>query len=142
MLLFTFLPVSEIDGILAGNINTAKERLAYEVTSLIHGKDEADRALAGAKAAFGGGGDKASMPTVEIARGRFDAGIGVLDLFFDAGLAGSKSDARRLVEQGGAVVAEKAVTDVKAVIASDSLDSDGELVLRAGKKKFVRVITK
>lgn len=141
MLLFTFLSVSEIDTVMAGNINQAKERLAYEVTALIHGKDEADRALAGAKAAFGGGGDKASMPTVSLPRERFDTGIGVIDLFFEAGLAGSKSDARRLVEQGGAVVADSVVTDVKAVIGVSVLDADGEVMLRAGKKKFVRVIT-
>lgn len=141
MLLFTFLSVSEIDAVMAGNINRAKERLAYEVTALIHGKDEADRALAGAKAAFGGGGDKASMPTVSLPRERFDTGIGVIDLFFEAGLAGSKSDARRLVEQGGAVVADSVVTDVKAVIGVSVLDADGEVMLRAGKKKFVRVIT-
>jgi tyrosyl-tRNA synthetase len=142
LLLFSFLPVSEIDGLMAGNINAAKERLAWEVTKEIHGQAEADKALAGAKAAFGGGGDKASMPTVELARSRFEAGIGVIDLFFDAGLAGSKSDARRLVEQGGAVVAEKTIGDVKAVIGADVLDKDGEVVLRAGKKKFVRVIAK
>jgi len=142
LLLFTFLPVSEIDELMKGNVNAAKERLAYEVTSLIHGTDEADKALAGAKAAFGGGGDKASMPTVELPRARFEAGIGVLDLFFEAGLTASKSDARRLVEQGGASVAEKAVTDAKAVIGTDVLDTEGEAVLRAGKKKFVRVVTK
>ncbi len=142
LLLFTFLPVTEVDALMGGNINAAKERLAYEVTSLIHGKDEAEKALAGAKAAFGGGGDKASMPTVELARSRFEAGFGVIDLFTEAGLAGTKSDARRLVEQGGASVAEKAVTDVKALIGADSLDGEGEVVLRAGKKKFVRVVTK
>lgn len=142
LLLFSFLSVSEIDGLMAGNINEAKERLAWEVTKEIHGQAEADKARAGAKAAFGGGGDKASMPTVEITRSRFDSGIGVIDLFFDAGLAATKSDARRLVEQGGAVVAEKNVADVKAVIGADVLDKDGEVVLRAGKKKFVRVITK
>jgi tyrosyl-tRNA synthetase len=141
MLMFTFLPVPEIETVMSGNINQAKERLAYEVTALIHGKDEADRALAGAKAAFGGGGDKASMPTVSLPRERFDTGIGVIDLFFEAGLAGSKSDARRLVEQGGAVVADSVVTDVKAVIGVSVLDADGEVMLRAGKKKFVRVIT-
>ncbi len=100
LLLFTFLPVSEVDALASGDINKAKERLAWEVTALIHGKDEADKALAGAKAAFGGGGDKAAMPTISIALTRFQAGIGVVDLFFEAGLAGTKSDARRLVEQG------------------------------------------
>ncbi len=142
LLLFTFLPVTDIDTLLAGNINSAKERLAYEVTLLIHGKDEADKALAGAKAAFGGGGDKASMPTVELEKARFTTGISVIDLFFEAGLAATKSDARRLVEQGGASVADKAITDIKAVISADVLDTDDEVVLRAGKKKFVRVITK
>lgn len=142
LLLFTFLPVSEIDAILGGNVNAAKERLAYEVTALIHGKDEAEKALAGAKAAFGGGGDKASMPTAELPRARFVPGIGVIDLFFEAGLAATKSDARRLVEQGGAVVAEKTITDLKATIGEDILDGTGELILRAGKKKFMRVITK
>lgn len=142
MLLFTFLPVSEIDQILSGDINVAKERLAYEVTTLIHGPDEAEKALLGAKAAFGGGGDKASMPTVEIPRSRFEAGIGVLDLFYEAGLAGSKSEARRLVEQGGAVVSDKTIQDVKAFIGQDVLDTDSEVILRSGKKKFIRVIAK
>jgi len=142
LLLFTFLSVEEIETILAGNINEAKERLAYEVTVLIHGKEAAEAALAGAKAAFGGGGDRASMPTVTIPHERFEAGIGVLDLFFEAGLVGSKSDARRLVDQGGARIEDSAVTDIKAVISIDSLDADGEVVLRAGKKKFVRVITR
>lgn len=142
MLLFTFLPVSEIDQILSGDINVAKERLAYEVTTLIHGPDEAEKALLGAKAAFGGGGDKASMPTVEIPRSRFEAGIGVLDLFYEAGLAGSKSEARRLVEQGGAVVSDKTIQDVKAFIGQDVLDTDSEVILRSGKKKFIRVIAR
>ncbi len=140
LLLFTFLPVPEVDTLAGGDINKAKERLAWEVTALIHGKDEADKALAGAKAAFGGGGDKAAMPTVSIPRSRFEARIGVVDLFFEAGLAGTKSEARRLVEQGGATVGDAPVGDVKAVIGADALDADGELILRAGKKKFVRVI--
>ncbi len=142
LLIFSFLSVAEIDALMAGNVNAAKERLAYEVTKEIHGKDEADKALAGAKAAFGGGGDKASMPTAEIPRARFDAGIGVIDLFFEAGLAGTKSDARRLVEQGGATVGESVVSDVKASIGSSALDGESEVILRAGKKKFVRVIAK
>lgn len=142
MLLFTFMPVDEIDTVVGKDINAAKERLAYEVTTLIHGKDEADKALAGAKAAFGGGGNREAMPTVEIPAARFTDGIGVMDLFFEAGLAATKSDARRLVQQGGARVAETQITDINAVIAHDVLDAEGELVLRAGKKKFVRVIAR
>lgn len=140
LLLFTFLPVVEIDELMKGNVNDAKERLAYEVTALIHGRDEAEKARAGAKAAFGSGGDKSSMPTVELPRARFASGIGVIDLFFDAGLAATKSDARRLVEQGGAVVGETTITDVKAIIGESALDASGEVILRAGKKKFMRVI--
>ncbi len=144
LLLFTFLPVAEIDAIVSGDINKAKEKLAWEVTKEIHGQDAADKALAGARAAFSGGGDKASMPTVEIPFSDFENGIGVIDLFFAAKLGGTKSDIRRLVEQGGASVNNKPVTDVKFVITAADLtvDSDGtrEIILRAGKKKFTRIV--
>jgi len=142
LLMFTFLPADECRT-LAGpgsDINAAKQKLAWEVTAVIHGKDEADKALAGAKAAFGGGGDKTAMPTATLLRARFDAGYPVLDLFVDAGLAPTKSEARRLVQQGGAVVGEAAWNDEKAAVGADRLDADGELVLRAGKKRFVRVV--
>lgn len=140
MKLFTFLPLEEIAGICAGGINSAKERLAFEVTALIHGKAEAEKALDGAKAAFSGGGNKAAMPTVELSRAELEAGIGVLDLFTDAGLAATKSEARRLVEQGGAFIGTEKISDIKAVIKTDMLDKDGELILRAGKKRFMRII--
>ncbi|MFA6937755.1 MAG: tyrosine--tRNA ligase [Treponema sp.] len=141
-LLFTFLPVSEIDTICKGNINDAKERLAYEVTQIIHGKEEADKALSGAKAAFSGEGDKSHMPTVELSKSLFENGIAVTDLYFEAKLCATKSDARRLIQQGGAVVNEKPVSDVKDVIKLSDADTDGEFVVRAGKKKFVRVTLK
>lgn len=142
MLLFTFLPIEEVDRICAGNINEAKERLAWEVTKEIHGKDEADTALAGAKAAFGGGGDKTAMPTVEINRSVFEQGISIVDLFVQSGLCATKSDARRLIEQGGALVTGKSVTDFKTVITAATLDEAGELILRAGKKRFSRIVTR
>ncbi len=140
MLLFTFLPIDEIKEACKGDINVAKEKLAYEVTKEIHGKEEADTALAGAKAAFGAGGDKSSMPTVEIAKNTIESGIGIIDLFAEAKLGGSKSDIRRLVEQGGAFVNDVAIKDVKASINSSVLDDDGEIILRAGKKKFSRIV--
>ncbi len=140
MLLFTFLPIEEIKEICAGDINAAKEKLAYEVTKEIHGKEEADTALAGAKAAFGAGGDKSSMPTAEVEKAKIEAGIGIIDLFAEAKLGGSKSDIRRLVEQGGAFVNDIAIKDVKAIINASNLDDDGEFILRAGKKKFARVV--
>ena len=142
MLLFTFLSIEEIDRICAGNINEAKERLAWEVTKEIHGKDEADTALAGAKAAFGGGGDKSAMPTVEMNRTVFEQGISIVDLYVQSGLCATKSDARRLIEQGGALVAGKSITDFKAVITAAALDEAGELILRAGKKRFSRIVTR
>ena len=142
MLLFTFLPVSEIDTICGGNINDAKERLAYEVTNIIHGKDEAEKALSGAKAAFSGEGDKEHMPTVELSKAALESGMGIIDLFFEAKLGATKSDIRRLIQQGGASVNGKASGDVKAVISLADCDESGELVLRAGKKKFVRVVLK
>jgi tyrosyl-tRNA synthetase len=140
LLMFTFLPVSEIDHICAGNINDAKERLAYEVTLLIHGQEEADNARNGAKAAFGGDGDKSQMPTVTLSKSLLDSGIVVVDLFAEAQMGSSKSDIRRLVEQGGAVINGKTVSDVHTVISAAYLDDSGELVLRAGKKKFSRVV--
>ena len=141
-LLFTFLPVAEIDQICAGDINKAKERLAYEVTALIHGKDEADGALAGAKAAFSGQGDKSQMPTAEIAKNKIEAGIGVIDLFAEANFGGSKSDIRRLIQGKGLAVNGKVIEDVRATVSLSDTDDSGEFVLRAGKKKFLRVVLK
>lgn len=141
-LLFTFLPVAEIDSICNGNINEAKERLAYEVTMLIHGKDEADKALAGAKAAFSGQGDKSQMPTAEVDKSLVENGVGVIDFFAAANIGGSKSEIRRLIQQGGAAVNGNVVADVKQVITLNDVDEAGEFILRAGKKKFVRVVLK
>ena len=141
-LLFTFLPVAEIDSICNGNINEAKERLAYEVTMLIHGKNEADKALAGAKAAFSGQGDKSQMPTAEVDKSLVENGVGVIDFFAAANIGGSKSEIRRLIQQGGAAVNGNVVADVKQVITLNDADETGEFILRAGKKKFVRVVLK
>ena len=139
MLLFTFLPVAEVDKICSGDINQAKETLAYEVTKIIHGQEEAEKALSGAKAAFSGTGNKENMPSVEISKSLIENGIGVIDFFFEAKLGATKSDIRRLILQGGANLNGKPVTDVKAVVTTADADADGEFVLRAGKKKFARV---
>jgi len=147
LLMFTFLPYDECQALCENgkNPNEAKERLAWEVTALIHGKDEADKSLAGAKAAFGGGqGDKQAMPRAEIPRSKFEAGCNVVDLFVEAGLQPTKSEARRLVEQGGAFVSNSngelaAVSDTITVITADRLNPEGELILRAGKKRYMLV---
>ena len=152
LLMFTFLPLEECEALTAPgkNPNEAKERLAWEVTALIHGKDAADKALAGAQAAFGGGsgGDKAAMPHAELSRAKFEAGYNVVDLFVDAGLAPTKSEARRLVQQGGAFAPLApdgelvAAGDVAALIGADRLNAQGELILRAGKKRYCLVQTR
>lgn len=139
-MLFTFLPVDEIGKICAGNINEAKERLAYEVTAIIHGKEAAEKALSGAKAAFSGEGDKEHMPKAEIARALVEAGIGVVDFFAAAQPGTTKSDNRRLVEQGGASVNGNVIKDVHTVIKLEDADKDGEFILKAGKKKVIRVV--
>ena len=140
--LFTFLEIEEIKSICSGNINEAKERLAYEVTKEIHGKEKADAALAGAKAAFSGEGDKSQMPTVELSKADLEAGIGVLSLFVSAKLASSNGEARRLIQGNGASLNGETLKDPTAKITGANLDKDGELVLRAGKKKFCRVVFK
>ncbi|MCL2269840.1 MAG: tyrosine--tRNA ligase [Treponema sp.] len=156
LLMFTFLSVEECEALAAPgkNPNDAKERLAWEVTALIHGKAEADKALAGAIAAFSGsapGGDKSAMPHAKLSRAAFESGYNIADLFCDAALAPSKSEARRLVQQGGAFVSAPsggtssgeltAVCDVTALIGADRLNADGELILRAGKKRYCLVVT-
>ncbi|WP_147623995.1 tyrosine--tRNA ligase [Treponema denticola] len=140
MLLFTFLSIEEIKAACAGDINKAKERLAFEVTALIHGKEEAEKALEGARAAFSGGGNKDAMPTANLSLSKLNDGIGIIDLFAEAGLASTKSDARRLVEQGGAFINEEKISDIKAIIGKEKLDKDNEMILRAGKKRFMRII--
>jgi len=147
LLMYTFLPTAECHAFCAPgrNPNEGKERLAFEITKLIHGPEEADKALAGARAAFGGGGDKDALPTVRLARATFAAGYNVVDLFVDAGLAPTKSEGRRLVQQGGAFVGADAellaVTDTAVLIGGDRLDAAGSLMLRAGKKRYCRVLT-
>lgn len=138
-LTFTFLPVEEIKDICAGNINNAKERLALEVTSLVHGKTEAQKALAAAKDAFYGTGSGSAIPSIEIDKAEFPEGISVLDLFVKAGLCSSKSEARRLLEQGGAFIDNENYTDFKVIIKLDGIQ---ELLLRAGKKRFIKAIIK
>jgi tyrosyl-tRNA synthetase len=146
LLMFTFLPEDEchaLAGAKDSGINAAKEKLAWEVTNLIHGQAEADKALAAARAAFGGtAGDEDDMPSKEMSRAELDASIGVLDLFVFADLAPSKSEARRLVQQGGAIINNRKIEDEKLKLDSQWLDGKGALVLRAGKKRVMRIVVK
>ena len=142
---FTFLPMDEIRrlGDLEDEaIREAKEVLAYEVTQLAHGKAEADKAQAASRAAFGGGSfDETAMPTSEIASDRLDGGIPIMALFHEVGLANSRSEARRLIQQGGAYINEKQYRAIDMIIGTDLLE-DNALLLRAGKKRYHRIVLK
>jgi tyrosyl-tRNA synthetase len=143
MKLFTFMDLDEIKEYEdpKRNINDAKAKLAYEVTKIIHGEEEAEKAKDAALSLFQGGGSSAHLPTVELDKSLFENGIGVLDLFTKSGLTSSNGDARRLVTQGGAEVNGKKVTDIKTVYTLSDAD-DGAFLLKSGKKKFMRVIPK
>ncbi|MDE6935615.1 MAG: tyrosine--tRNA ligase, partial [Oscillospiraceae bacterium] len=114
--MLTFLPIeqiSEMDGWAGSQLNQAKEILAWELTAMVHGREEADKAQAAAKALFGGGGDNADMPSTDLDPSSFIEGqIGVLDLLVACGLAPSKGEARRLVQQGGVSVNGEKVSGV------------------------------
>ena len=142
---FTFLPMDEIRrlGSLKDEaIREAKEALAYEVTQLAHGKTEADKAQAASRAAFGGGNlDEVEMPTSAITSQRLESGIPIMELFHEVGLANSRSEARRLVQQGGAYINEKQYRAIDMVINTDLLEADA-LLLRAGKKRYHRIVIK
>ncbi len=145
LLLFTFLPVEEIKelGKLEGqDINKAKEILAYEQTKIIHGKEEADKALEAAKAAFassGGSLDRSAIPSVTVAKSELESGINVMDLFARTALCSSKGEARRLVNQGGASINEDKITDINKTIDLSFVE-ENELLLKAGKKRYFRII--
>ncbi len=139
--MYTFLPTGECRalGALEGTkINEAKERLAVEATAVIHGREAAEQAHAAAKAAFGTGAALDAIPQTEILSSELQAGMGVLDLFARTDLCKSRSEARRLVEQGGARINEAKVEDIEAVITTEHAP-DGEMVLRAGKKRYHKV---
>ena len=140
---FTFLPMDEVRKL--GNlehdaIREAKAVLAYEATKLAHGKDEADKAQETSRAAFGGGGlDLDAMPTTAISTDRLNTGIPIMELFHEVGLATSKSEARRLIQQGGAYINDKQYQAIDVIIDGNMLEED-ILLLRAGKRRYHRVV--
>lgn len=139
--IYTFLPMDEVRRLGAlrdREINEAKKILAFEVTRLAHGEEEAQKAQQAADALFGGGADSAAVPSVAIARSELAAGMSITDLLVKAGLAPSKSEARRLIEQGGVMLNDEKV-ESPSVVVNDSALHDGCLTLRKGKKTFLRV---
>ena len=143
--MLTFLPLEEIDAMESwegAQLNQAKEILAFELTKLVHGEEEAAKAREASHALFAGGGDSAHMPTVELSSADFaDGDMDILSLLVKTELAPSRSDARRAVEQGGVSVADEKVTDIRTAYNADSFGADG-LVVKRGKKKFVKVLVK
>ncbi len=141
----TFLPMDEVNRLSSlegAEINKAKEVLAYEVTKLVHGEEEARKAQEGARAAFGGGGDAANIPTTEMAASEFDGdGKGLVSLIKELGLVPSNGEGFRTIEQGGLSVNGEKVTNPKMNVTAD-LFKDGELLIQKGKKKFHKVVIK
>ena len=140
--MLTFLPLEEIDAMAdwtGAQLNQAKEILAYELTSLVHGKEEAEKAKEASHALFAGGGDSAHMPTAELSTADFvDGDPDILTILVKAGLAQSRSDARRAVEQGGVSVADTKVSDIRTTYGRGAFGEEG-IVVKRGKKKFVKV---
>jgi len=140
--MLTFLPMEEIDAMSDwkdAQLNTAKEILAFELTKLVHGEEEAVKAQTAAKALFVGGGDDANMPTTEISEDRLqDGNIGILNLMVACGLAPSNKQARQLVEQGGVFVNDEKVTAPTMLISREML-AEG-VKIRKGKKVFHKAI--
>ena len=140
--MLTFLPLEQIDEMdkwEGSQLNTAKEILAFELTKLVHGEEEAKKAQDAAKALFVGGGDMSNVPTTTLTADNLtDGSIGILDLMVTCKLAPSKKEARRLVEQGGVTVNDEKVSDVNTRYTADDLSGDG-IMVRKGKKVYHRV---
>ena len=142
--MLTFLPIEQIQEMESwegSQLNRAKEILAYELTELVHGREEAEKAQAGAKALFAGG-ENAQIPTTELtAEDLADGSIDILGLLVKTGLTASRSEARRAVEQGGVSVNGEKITDLKKSFTKEDLSGEG-ITLRRGKKSYKKAIMK
>ena len=142
--MLTFLPLEQIDemaGWEGAKLNEAKDILAYELTKLVHGDEEADKAQEAARALFGGGGDSANMPCTKLCREDFTAEgeIDILTLLVKCGLAASKGEARRLVQQGGVTVCGQKVADIEARFSCKDCCGEGA-VIKKGKKVYHKAV--
>ncbi len=140
--LVTFVSMEEIaeyEKYEGQQLNTVKERLAYEVTKMVHGEEEAKKADDAAKAVFGAGLDDSNMPTFELDGAQIDAGLNVVDLLSLSGLAPSKGEGRRLVQQGGVSIDGNKIDDIAYLITKD-IFNDGKIVVKKGKKVFLKIV--
>lgn len=142
--MLTFLPLEQIDEMdkwEGSQLNQAKEILAYELTGLVHGEEEAKKAQEGARALFSKG-NATDMPTTEIEEADLTEGeVDLITLLQKSNLASTRSDGRRAIEQGGVSIDGEKVTDIKFMVAKENLEGDG-VVIKRGKKKFAKVILK
>ncbi len=137
--LLTFLPMDEVRrlGALEGaEINKAKEVLAYEITKIVHGEEEAAKALEASKSLFGGAMNTSDIPTTTYSQAQFDEGIDLITLLCDGKLAQSRGDARRNITQGGVTVNDVKCTDFAQVFTTKDLNAEGALLVKRGKKAF------
>ena len=143
--MLTFVPMQEINELAkleGSDLNKAKEILAFELTKLVHGEEEAQKALEGARALFSSKSDTDNMPSTELDGSLFtDGKIGLIDLLAETKLVPSKAEARRLIQQGGISVDDEKLTDVKAEISREQFEK-GYIVIRKGKKVFHKAILK
>ncbi len=140
--LLTFLPMEEInklEQLKNEQINEAKKVLAYEVTKLVHGEDEAVKAKQLAEALFGGGGSTSNLPSTEIASSELESGINILDLLIRTGLIPSKGEGRRLIQQGGIYIEEAPVSTIDFIVNKE-LFKNNELIIKKGKKTYHKII--
>ena len=141
--MLTFLPLEEIDKMESwegAQLNEAKEILAFELTKLVHGEDEATKAKEASHALFAGGANNANMPTVIVTAEDFpDGELDIISVLVKAGLCDSRGDGRRNIQQGGVSVADEKVTDISTKYTLDDFKGEG-LIIRRGKKKFAKVI--
>ena len=141
--LLTFLPMDEVRRLGAlkdAEINTAKKVLAFEVTKLVHGEEEALKAQQAAEALFGGGGNMENVPTIEITEA--DKTAKIIDVLTANKVFSSKREARQMIAQGGLYLQDAAVTDPEAFLAAEMFDAEGSLLVRKGKKKYFRLVVK
>ena len=141
--MLTFLPLEKIDKMDAwegSELNKAKEILAYELTALVHGKEEAEKAQSAAKSVFGAGGNSENMPSTNLSAEDFsDEGINIIDALIKANLVASRGEARRLIEQGGVSVDNEKVTAVSYIIPVSDFEK-GYVIIKKGKKVFHKII--
>ena len=144
--MLTFVPIEEIEAMEkweGSELNKAKEILAFELTKLVHGQEEADKALEAARAIFSAGSDSENMPSSEITEADMPEGkIGLIDLIHLVKLAPSKAEARRLVQQNGIAVNDQKINDVKAEISKDDFAESGYIIIKKGKKVFHKAVAK